>query len=130
MKNIRKGSTVARKSYNSDILFIVEDIVCVNNIKYANLKGITLRIKANAPIDDLKIIDKNITQNEINKIDKKINENIEEKRDFFNQYINMFSGKILHLDGDTHLSNLKKCSNINTYKQVIFNHNLNNVLIC
>ena len=33
------------------------------------------------------------------------------------------TGTILHLDGDTHLSNLKKCSNINTYKQVIFNHN-------
>lgn len=37
------------------------------------------------------------------------------------------TGKILHLDGDTHLSNQKKYSNINTSKQVIFNHNKNNV---
>lgn len=32
------------------------------------------------------------------------------------------TGRILHIDGDTYLSNLKKCSNINTYKQVILNH--------
>ena len=37
------------------------------------------------------------------------------------------AGKILHIDGDAHLSNKKKYSNTNTSEQVIFNHNKNNV---
>lgn len=30
-------------------------------------------------------------------------------------------GLVLHIDGDNHLSNLKKLSNNNTFKQVTFN---------
>lgn len=37
------------------------------------------------------------------------------------------TGRILHLDGDAHLSNQKKYSNTNTSEQVIFNHNKDNV---
>ena len=100
MNSIKKGTIVSRKSYKNDIIFVVEEIINLNNEKYANLKGITLRIKANAKISDLEIVDKKDAQKEIDKIDKEISSRLEENRDFFNKYFNVLTGRILHLDGD------------------------------
>lgn len=100
MNNIKKGSIVSRISHDNDIIFVVEEIKKINGEKFAELKGITLRIKANSPISDLKVVDKDKTKKEIEKIDEKIECHIRENRDFFNKYFNALTGKILHLDGD------------------------------
>ncbi len=100
MNDIKKGTIVSRKSYQDDILFRVEDIISTNQGKYATLKGISIRIKANAPIEDLNIVDKKIVQKELDKLNEKVEIKISEKRKAINNYINIFCGKILHLDGD------------------------------
>lgn len=100
MKDIKKGTIVTRKSYNDDILFRVEEIMNTTQGKYAILKGITIRIKANSPIEDLTIVDKSIAKNEFDRLNKKIESKITENRNFVNNYINILCGKILHLDGD------------------------------
>ena len=100
MSDIRKGTIVSRKSYNDDILFRIEDIVNTSGGKYAILKGVSIRIKANSPIEDLNIVDKNIAKNEFAKLNEKIKSRVAENRNFLNNYINILCGKILHLDGD------------------------------
>lgn len=100
MNCIRKGNIVSRKSYNNDILFCVEDIMNTVSGKYAVLKGITLRIKANAPISDLCIENKTKVKREFEKLDERIEQQIAENRKLFKRYINILCGRILHLDGD------------------------------
>ena len=100
MSNIKKGTIVSRKSYQDDILFKVEDIINTVQGKYAILKGVSIRIKANSPIEDLNIIDKQIAKKELDKLNKKVESKISESRIFVNNYINILCGKILHLDGD------------------------------
>ncbi len=60
MNRLKVGDIVARRSYGYDVLFKVSNIY--DDI--ADLIGITVRIIADAPIYDLKIM----TQEEINKI--------------------------------------------------------------
>mgnify|MGYP000186574809 FL=1 len=56
MKKIKKGDIVSRNSYQNDILFYVEKIIKTENRgKVAILKGVTIRIEADAPIDDLEL---------------------------------------------------------------------------
>lgn len=109
MKRIKKGSIVARKSYNNDILFIVDKIISTNNSKVALLTGLIERITADSPIEDLELIDKSVAKENLKKLDYKINErfktllssnNIDNagKNNRMNEKI--ITGKILHLDGD------------------------------
>lgn len=101
MNEIKKGDNVTRNSYNNDVIFCVKKIIKLpNNKKLAILKGIDIRIEADAYIDDLKLINRE----EIKKYEKKLeerilnttlNKNIEKRR---KEIIN--TGKILHLDGD------------------------------
>lgn len=109
MKRIKKGSIVARKSYNNDILFIVDKIISTNNSKVALLTGLIERITADSPIEDLELIDKSVAKENFKKLDYKINErfktllssnNIDnaDKNNRMNEKI--ITGKILHLDGD------------------------------
>ena len=100
MKDIKKGTIVTRKSYNDDILFRVEEIINTTQGRYAILKGITIRIKANSPIEDLNILDKSMAKNEFDRLNERIESRITENRNFVNNYINILCGKILHLDGD------------------------------
>lgn len=101
MKKIKKGDNVTRNSYNNDIIFEVEKIIKTSsNNNIAILKGIDVRIEADAPVDDLELINKK----------EKIDFNVEfEKRIENSIYRNkcdesirgiMRTGKILHLDGD------------------------------
>ncbi len=49
MKTIKKGDIVSRNSYQNDILFYVEKVVRSDNRgKIAVLKGVTIRIEADA----------------------------------------------------------------------------------
>ena len=56
MQRIKRGDIVGRISYGKDIIFVVEDIMKVNNKEVAILKGVTIRIKADSPLHDMKII--------------------------------------------------------------------------
>ena len=106
MKNVRKGDIVARKSHNKDVIFIVDRII-KNQI--AILTGITTRLKADSYIDDLEIIDKRDVQKVFAEIDKKIdkhanNTEIEKNSLFKRSNKIIYTGKILHLDGDKRYS--------------------------
>ena len=130
MRKIKKGDIVSRNSYGNDIIFSVKRIIKLANKKQiAILKGIDVRVEADAPIEDLKIVDKE----ERKRREKELEERIIYKTKSESIYKEnrrkevVYTGRILHLDGDTHLSNQKKYSNINTSEQVTFNHNKNNV---
>lgn len=105
MEKIKKGDIVARKSYGCDILFFVDKIIfSTNGTAIAILKGITVRIIADSFLDDLLIIDNNLIDNNIKRLDSKI-----ESRIFSlinkSRYQSMpKTGKILHLDGDRRYS--------------------------
>ena len=97
MKKIKKGDIVSRNSYQNDILFYVEKIVKTENRgKVAILKGVTIRIEADAPVDDLELPNESRIKENLKRIDKQI--------EFTNDYIDNRNviryGKILHLDGD------------------------------
>ena len=121
---IKKGDIVGRKSYNKDIYFIVDKIIKSSfNKQIAILKGLNIRIVADSNIEDLEVFSKQEIINSIKYSELEFKNRMEKMKNncsFKRQKI--YTGKILHLDGDTHLSNLKKCRKINTYKQVIFNH--------
>lgn len=97
MKEIKKGDNVTRKSYNNDIVFEVAKIIKVsNNLKIAILKGIDIRIEADARLEDLIIVDKKSKKENRMNFENKIQRITYEER--FNEIIR--KGKILHLDGD------------------------------
>jgi len=118
VSKFKKGDIVARVSYNKDVLFeIINIIKTSNNKKIMILKGITERIEADSPEEDLEKMDKRVIEDKIKKLEDKMSSRIEkclkdpkycicnaknifgfmqEKRS--NRIIN--TGKILHLDGD------------------------------
>ena len=56
MIKIKKGDIVGRLSYGKDIIFVVERIVKTNdNKEFAILKGLTIRIQADSPLEDLEL---------------------------------------------------------------------------
>ena len=55
MQQIEIGSLVYRKSYERDILFRVSDIKNINGEKIIILKGVNVRLEADAYEDDLDI---------------------------------------------------------------------------
>lgn len=109
--NFKKGYMVARKSYGEDVIFIIDKIIKrKEKTDYAILKGLTLRIKVDAPVDDLVIVSRErieetlrLQEEIIKKRAKKIN-----NKDFakinnliYKRYREIiYTGKILHLDGD------------------------------
>lgn len=113
MNKIKKGDIVGRKSYGKDILFTVEKVIKSNQKYFAILKGISIRIEADSPLEDLEIIEKSIVKRNIrsldNRLEKRINRiasinniNKSEKNYMKNSRIRemVYTGKILHLDGD------------------------------
>lgn len=103
---IKKGDIVARKSYNKDVAFIV-DMIIKNEIVI--LTGLTTRLRADANIDDLEILSKNEIEECCNKINEKIVQKTSvkpvEKNSIFTRTNKIiYTGKILHLDGDKRYS--------------------------
>lgn len=93
---IKEGDYVTRKSYNNDILFeviLVEGKTCL-------LKGVDIRLSADAPISDLVIVN-----------DKTRNDDFEPNLDFIRNMDRSeffyLPGKVLHIDGDK--SYLNRC---------------------
>lgn len=106
MEKVKKGSVVTRNSYGNDIIFYVKEIIKSKNLApIAILKGVTLRIEASAPLEDLKIVNNNIIDKHIEEFERsmetKVN-NIIEKYDIGKSYrkiiYNNRRGVILHLD--------------------------------
>lgn len=124
---IKSGMLVTRKSYHHDLLFRVEEV----KKNYAILHGEDLRLKADAPVDDLSIVDKREHKKRKAK-DKEQQESsyrlfrqdyqmMKEKRDYeaTEGYLNEASyfqlpAKVLHVDGDP--SYLRKC--IQLYQRI------------
>lgn len=109
MEKIKKGDIVARKSHNLDILFSVENIIrSSNGTCIAILKGITIRIVADAYIEDLVVLDTKEVDDNLRSLDVRIEDRInrllkigkEKTKDNEKTFQNINTGKILHLDGD------------------------------
>ena len=104
MKEIKNGDIVSRKSYNNDIMFIVKKIIKIDKQrKIAILIGIVdVRIVADAPVEDLKIVSKEEQIKREQDSEKRILNIIEKEK---NKKENrrkevIHTGRILHLDGD------------------------------
>lgn len=102
---IKKGDIVGRKSYGKDIFFIVDKILKTRlNKEFAILKGLNIRIMADSPIEDLEIIEKEEVINSIKLLEINIERRIAKNINFAknNKLIRqkLYTGKILHLDGD------------------------------
>lgn len=87
--NIEKGDYVSRNSYNNDTLFKVINIK--NGIYY--LKGVEVRLLADAEFSDLKKEDNYQLEEDIDNME--IREDNLERGDFF-----YLPPKVLHIDGD------------------------------
>lgn len=96
MKKVKSGDIVSRTSYNNDILFFVDRIINYNDTKVAILKGVTIRIEADSPIDDLEYPSEKRIIDSIDYINQEINYNAVKNKSTY--------GKILHLDGDKNYS--------------------------
>ena len=108
MRNIKNGDIVSRNSYGNDIFFEVKNIFKFDNRKtVVILKGIDIRIEADALIDDLRFVDKGDFYRKETEFYLKLERNIEEHKKFeINKYVH--TGKILHLDGDKKYSEKSK----------------------
>ena len=103
MREIKKGDIVSRDSYGNDIIFSVKRIIkLTNKMEIAILKGIDVRVEADAPIEDLKIVSKEEQGVREKLLEEKIMKRIEkEKIQKENRRKEVvYTGRILHLDGD------------------------------
>ena len=129
MQRIKRGDIVGRISYGKDIIFVVEDIMKVNNKEVAILKGVTIRIKADSPLDDLEILSKDLVEENERKLEKRFQERIKRCSQLYSNSKNnrereiIYTGKILHLDGDKKYS--VKANNY--YKKIGLNAIVKNV---
>ena len=86
---IKKGDLVSRNRYNNDTVFKVINIV--DGVYY--LKGVEVRLYADAKIDDLKLESDVVESDEIDNID--IKDELLTRGDYF-----YLPAKVLHIDGD------------------------------
>jgi len=103
-RKVKNGDYVTRISHGKDILFNVEKIIKLSNgEENAILKGVTYRIKVDAPLQDLCIVDKKEACKLIEKFDLRILENLnrfENQQKEKRNKTQVKTGLILHLDGD------------------------------
>jgi len=112
VERIKKGDIVGRKSYHKDVLFVVERIITSSNKKaIVLLKGLNIRIQADSDIEDLELIDKKRIEESDRRIEnrfkarlKKCKEEFEESHWLKRSSKIVYTGRILHLDGDRRYS--------------------------
>ena len=131
--NIRKGDIVARKSYGKDIVFIVDKVVKGKKLDdIAILKGVIVRITADAPVKDLEYVNKAQFEKCIKNMDEMIvlraknisNKRKNEKLKTENRHQELiYTGKILHLDGDRRYSD----KSMKYYRQLGLNAIVKNI---
>ena len=103
MREIKKGDIVSRHSYGHDIIFSVKRIIKLANKKeIAILKGIDVRVEADAPTEDLKILTKEEQKKREKELEKRIIQKIEKETIYKENRRKevVYTGRILHLDGD------------------------------
>ncbi len=125
MREIKPGDIVTRKSYGGDVLFRVKEIMYIEGQWVAVLKGLEMRLAADAPVGDLhpvsaaEILDyrhanihassvcfrRILQRREGERMDRALNLEMrgEPSQDFFE-----VPGRVVHLDGDPDY--LEKCS--------------------
>lgn len=119
MDSFKIGDIVSRKSYGMDIIFKIVDIYEIDKKSHALLRGIDIRIKADAPLDDLQLVDNENISSIQDRMTKLLDRSVEQSLALYtrnqsnnnlrynnNTYrdsnSNTFKrpGTILHLDGD------------------------------
>lgn len=126
MREIKKGDIVSRDSYDNDIIFSVERIMKLSTKrKIALLKGLDVRVEADAPIEDLQIVSKEEQMRREKELEERIINKIEnEKRNRENRRKEIIhTGRILHLDGDKRYSE----KSMRYYKKMGLNATVKNV---
>ena len=107
MREIKKGDIVSRISYKNDIMFEVKRILkLVNEKKIAILKGIDVRVEADAPLEDLQILSKEEQIRREKEFENRVRIKAKcEKIEYNNRRREIIhTGRILHLDGDKRYS--------------------------
>ena len=135
--HMKIGDIVVRKSYDKDIIFKIIDIKEVRGQTYCILKGVSIRIIADSPRDDLEVVDYGYVEEKEKILNSRVNEamkkakgiqrkigmreqiNCRSNKNQKSQAVNndMFfgrPGKILHIDGDEEY--LETC--LKVYKQL------------
>ena len=102
------GDYVTRESHNNDLVFRIKDI----NENIVILEGVSVRLIADATLDDLKKYDDKLL--DINKEDRTIYENIQNMFTLDRDQYFYLPGKVLHIDSDK--GYLKRCMNF--YKEM------------
>ncbi len=137
MGKIKKGDIVGRKSYGKDILFKVEKILKRKNEEpIAILKGLIIRIEADATLDDLVIMETKQIQTNMRNLEDRLENKIKNCADVSKTASSFFkrgflkretrgeeNGIILHLDGDKRYSD----KSVKCYKQLNLNAIVRNV---
>ena len=126
MREIKKGDAVTRHSYNHDIIFLVKKIIKLNNKKeVAILKGVDVRILCDAPIEDLKIVDKEEQKRREKELEDRIIYKTQKERTYKENRRKevIYTGRILHLDGDKKYSE----KSIMYYKKMGLNATVKNI---
>ena len=103
MREIKRGDIVSRNSYGNDIIFSVKRVIKLSNKKQiAILKGIDVRVEADAPIEDLKIVSKEEQKKREKELEERIIYKIERERTYRENRRKevVYTGRLLHLDGD------------------------------
>lgn len=109
------GDTVVRKSYGKDITFKIIDIKETDGDTVYTLKGINLRVIADAPVDDLEEVVENTLGEKEKILNRKVNNSIKNimvgridvSKSYRSPKVSVNKelsfgrpGKILHVDGD------------------------------
>lgn len=126
MREIRKGDIVSRYSYGHDIIFSVKRIIkLTDKSQIAILKGIDVRVEADAPIEDLRIVSKEEQKRREKELEERIIDKIEKERQYRENRRKevIKTGKILHLDGDKRYSE----KSVKYYKKMGLNATVKNI---
>ena len=101
MREIKKGDIVSRNSYGNDIIFSVKRVIKLSDKrKIALLKGIDVRIEADAPVEDLQIVSKEEQKRREEDLEVRIINKIKREHRENRRKEIIYTGRILHLDGD------------------------------
>jgi len=108
--DLRVGDIVGRKSYNMDVHFRVIGID--QKLQIAELKGIDMRLWADAPMNDLVKIEDDTRGKWREKEEQQTSSSIKEIKQLREQGDSFFKlpGRVLHIDGDSNY--LKRCLNL------------------
>ena len=98
--SLKKGDVVGRISYEKDVYFTIDRILTSSiNKQIAILKGINVRVVADSDVKDLELINKKELVNSIKKYDLDFENRVSKYTKYLTRQ-KIYTGKILHLDGD------------------------------